>query len=404
MGAGNWIRNIGCAGWDSCYVKWGSEIGVFYYFLILLLFRRLFFNFFKKNVKLGCDTGRPCYSSLPAVIWPTVPRKGEDRECMLGNLTPVFSYLHSLPPIQDVGDEGRVIQETTACSENAVRLGDFRLVWDVIHSFEPRKLFIDVNEGDASEEATTIPPQQQQSTIHELSARLAHDFPLDRNSLQQKQQRALSTTNHYTELLDEKKVDHGPFLHVFIDNSNIAVGLAMNSKGRLPKLDYACLALILERGRHAARRVIVASSPLLQRIDVEGYEISVLQRVPLVYSNSDLRESNAKRKGRYANRTVLVEQGIDELLLLKMCESLLDYLPGKIVLATGDAAPSQLSSSGGFLACVKRALARGWEVEVASFDNSRSLSWTHPSLLEKWAGKLSIISLDPYIDALVAPG
>ena len=330
---------------------------------------------------------------------------------MLGNLTPVFSYLHSLPPIQAVDDEGQVTQEFIARPENAVRLGDFRLVWDVIHSAEPRKLFIDVNEGDATEEVTTSvrpTPQQQQSTIDELSVRLTHDFPLDRHSLQQKQQRALSTTttkDHYTELLIEKKPDHGPFLHIFIDNSNIAVGLAMNSKRRapLPKIDYACLALILERGRPAARKMIVASSPLLQSIDVEGYEVSILQRVPLVYTNSDLLESNAKRKGRYRDRTVLVEQGVDELLLLKMCESLLDYLPGKMVLATGDAAPSQLSSTGGFLTCVKRALARGWEVEVVSFDNSRSLSWTHPSLLEKWAGKMSNISLDPYIDALVAP-
>ena len=73
--------------------------------------------------------------------------------------------------------------------------------------------------------------------------------------------------------------------------------------GKRGQLDYTTLLAILERGRKVERRVLVASSPLWQGLDIaaewvrllripsrvidadlsihhQGYEVSILQRVP----------------------------------------------------------------------------------------------------------------------------
>ncbi|KAL0959232.1 hypothetical protein HGRIS_014508 [Hohenbuehelia grisea] len=101
--------------------------------------------------------------------------------------------------------------------------------------------------------------------------------------------------------------DGDPLIHVFVDHSNILVGMltyfnkhphilrnayksvprVVNAPGAHQKmkryLSHSALALLLERGRPVTKRVLAASSPLYQPIaDAEalGYEARVFKRVP----------------------------------------------------------------------------------------------------------------------------
>ncbi|KAF8122358.1 hypothetical protein EV363DRAFT_1182785 [Boletus edulis] len=78
-------------------------------------------------------------------------------------------------------------------------------------------------------------------------------------------------------------------IHVFIDHSNILIGLLTHHKrhrsgSRRPKrLSHGALALLLERGRPITRRCLVTSSPLYQPMDSAiqlGYDVRVYARVP----------------------------------------------------------------------------------------------------------------------------
>jgi hypothetical protein len=60
-----------------------------------------------------------------------------------------------------------------------------------------------------------------------------------------------------------------------------------------------------------------------------------------------------------------VEQGVDELLHLKIANTLLDNESGTLAIATGDGRISQFGT--GFITQIDRALARGWDVEVWSW-------------------------------------
>jgi hypothetical protein len=75
------------------------------------------------------------------------------------------------------------------------------------------------------------------------------------------------------------------------------------------------------------------------------------------------------------------EQAVDELLHLKLLQTLLLNEPGIIVLATGDAKASQFNEHG-FLSCVREALKRGWSVELWAFKNGES----HCFAVDKHAG------------------
>ncbi|KAF9983039.1 hypothetical protein BGZ75_005481 [Mortierella antarctica] len=62
------------------------------------------------------------------------------------------------------------------------------------------------------------------------------------------------------------------------------------------------------------------------------------------------------------------EQGVDELLHLKMLETLLDHEPATMVVATGDGGDSEFGG-GGFYGVIRRALDRGWQVELVSWED-----------------------------------
>lgn len=183
--------------------------------------------------------------------------------------------------------------------------------------------------------------------------------------------------------------DDRPRVEVFIDNSNVLYSFlnwvrsrsdakvtslkapgkdaAGNPKtvktvtvaGKKVKLDYRVLFAVLERGRKVERRVIAGSSTLWQSLEpaVEwGYEVSLLQRVPRA-ENSKMSAAhisaaanqlaaqsngNKKRGGKGPQNAEIVvpqpvqgssqvkhykEQAVDELVHLKILQSLLDFNP-----------------------------------------------------------------------------
>ncbi|KAF2436028.1 hypothetical protein EJ08DRAFT_222815 [Tothia fuscella] len=96
-----------------------------------------------------------------------------------------------------------------------------------------------------------------------------------------------------------------------------------------------------------------------------------------------------------------VEQGVDELLHLKMLESVIDAdEPSIMVVATGDAA--QAEYSGGFAAMIVRALKKGWKVELVAWRKSVSARYRDQEM-QRWAvdGMFRIIELDGYAEFLL---
>ncbi|KAF9116943.1 hypothetical protein BGX27_008091 [Mortierella sp. AM989] len=173
-------------------------------------------------------------------------------------------------------------------------------------------------------------------------------------------------------------------------------------KGVFPKFDYSAFFNFLRRNRYAARQVLVGSSPLFQELDEaleHHYETIILRRVrkfvqgelgalpipikqlrypcnvmeggafPLASLESVREEACASQQSPVAGSRG--EQGVDELLHLKMLETLLDHEPATMVLATGDGGDSEFGG-GGFYGVIKRALDRGWQVEVVSWEDQLS--------------------------------
>jgi len=251
-------------------------------------------------------------------------------------------------------------------------------------------------------------------------------------------------------------------LHVFVDASNIFIGFTdqlKRSRNIPPRvhvpqvhLSFDGLALLMERRRPVCKRVLVGSTPHLPAFDkakAVGYECSVLEKV---YKAKELTErqiyfnthdrfgrllpgakapaansvptstmgSSPPGNGGYMSSgsgttttrgsettappqyapAKMIEQGVDEILHLKMLESVVDTeVPSTIVLATGDAAQAEYSS--GFMAMVERALKKGWKVELVSWSKNISLMYSRREWTQTWGGRFKIIYLDDYAEELL---
>lgn len=189
----------------------------------------------------------------------------------------------------------------------------------------------------------------------------------------------------------------------------------------------------MERRRPVAKRVLVGSSPLLPAFETAkavGYETNILDKV---YKAKELTErqkffqqseksprhlrqhssSGGEANGNSSGSETVtasaqasfaaekwVEQGVDEILHLKILESVVDAeRPSTIVLATGDAAEAEYSD--GFMAMVERALKKGWKVELLSWSKNISFAYRKKEFQSKWAGKFKIIELDNYAEDLL---
>ncbi|KAH0538517.1 hypothetical protein FGG08_004904 [Glutinoglossum americanum] len=210
-------------------------------------------------------------------------------------------------------------------------------------------------------------------------------------------------------------------IHVFVDFSNILIGfcdcvkksrgLSVSSHIRRPPLSFHSLSLILERGRPTAKRVLVGSKPLLpefKEAEQCGYETNILDKVLKVPTPRKMRQgrsgygtsgqsSGSETNARLPERKM--EQAVDEILHLKIMESLLDWSkPATIVLATGDAAEAEYS--GGFMKMVERALERGWQIELVSFRDNISNAYKNKAFRDKWREQFEIIGLDDFREEL----
>lgn len=229
-------------------------------------------------------------------------------------------------------------------------------------------------------------------------------------------------------------------VHVFIDMSNISIGfhdclkvirdIPVSVRVRRVPLNFHNFSLVLERGRPAAKRVLVGSDrpPYVTTAKSLGYETNILERV------HKAKELTPRQK-KFANRTnggntsasgigetsgsetntgyhssgnmalgfqpsKWVEQAVDEILHLKILESLIDAdKPSTIVLATGDAAQAEYSD--GFMRMVERALEKGWVVELVSFRMNTSSAYMRREFRNKWGSMFKWVCLDDFAEALI---
>ena len=268
-------------------------------------------------------------------------------------------------------------------------------------------------------------PARRQTMIHKLQTA----FPHERKYLQH--------TTLITPSLSTRNVDESG-IHVFVDISNILIGFheQLKSNRNLPPdqkvhripFNFPNFSLVLERGRPAAKRVLVGSDnfPHIERARDLGYETNILERVhkakalkPSTPSrhhhhhgnkNSHYHTSTGNTSGSdtapgpFPSTAVAlgpakwVEQAVDEILHLKILESVVDSETpgGTMVLATGDAAIAEYSA--GFLRMVERALKKGWTVELVSFSKGLSGLYRRGEFKRTWGPKFGIVELDGWAE------
>ncbi|KAB2580019.1 hypothetical protein BFW01_g5462 [Lasiodiplodia theobromae] len=221
-------------------------------------------------------------------------------------------------------------------------------------------------------------------------------------------------------------------IHVFIDFSNIHIGfqncvktmrgLPVQARIRREDIDFEALVLLMERRRPVAKRILVGSLPAIpafERAKSLGYETNILDKVFKARELTDRQKYFRQRENRASSggegsgsgsetntaapmkaKEAWVEQGVDEILHLKMLESVVDVdKPSTIVLATGDAATAEYSQ--GFMRMVERALKKGWRVELVSWQAGISNAYKKRDFRQKWGDAFRIISLDDYVEDLL---
>jgi hypothetical protein len=221
-------------------------------------------------------------------------------------------------------------------------------------------------------------------------------------------------------------------IHVFVDFSNIWIGfmdhlktLQIQMHQRIPhqNLSFDALVLLLERKRPVAKRVLAGSYPLLPAMELAkeiGYETAILEKVYKSREPSERQRRTLALQSRNSFAALgtqgspstpssssppkaaplpspapekWVEQGVDEILHLKILESIVDSdEPSTMVVATGDAAKAEYSE--GFMKMIVRALKKGWNVELVAFSKSISGEYWKQGFQMEWEGRFRILSLD----------
>ncbi|KAF2012197.1 hypothetical protein BU24DRAFT_375762 [Aaosphaeria arxii CBS 175.79] len=275
-----------------------------------------------------------------------------------------------------------------------------------------------------SKTTTNVVPRSREDRDYDFLNHLITSFPEDKKWLVSPMR-----------LTNDKSSPAG--LHVFVDASNILIGFKEVMKrigGTARDMSFDCLALLLERRRPVSKRVYASSTRLNAPIaSVEkfnelagevGYEKNIYEQV---FKSKEQTESqkffkDVDRVG-WVKATQLrsgsggsgsdsetgaapslprpapkwVEQGVDESLHLKMCQSIIDAeAPSTMVLATGDGAVAEYSD--GFLAHVERALKKGWKVELVSWKQQTSSGYKNRRFRQKWGDQFKIIELDNFLE------
>ena len=184
----------------------------------------------------------------------------------------------------------------------------------------------------------------------------------------------------------------------FYDHIKKVRGYGRKDPVRRPAFSFHSLSLILERGRGTAKKVLVGSSPItpviLEAREL-GYETSILERVEKERSPSS---ASSGSESATSNRRK-VEQAVDEICHLKILESVLDYTPSTIVLASGDGAAGEYSP--GFFRVIERCLARGWTVELVAFKQNLSRFYRDKAFKKKWKDQFRFVALDSFAEDLL---
>lgn len=174
----------------------------------------------------------------------------------------------------------------------------------------------------------------------------------------------------------------------------------------------------LVRRRPCAKRILAGSyrdgrnglPAFAQDAQDAGYETNILQRVPRLNPPAFQNGSGGRQQPHTPYRSATVageenygfrEQCVDEILHLKMLQSILDceHEPATLVLATGDASEAEFSD--GFYQQVLRALNKGWHVEVAAFLCNMSQTWRNQSLTAQYPGRYRVVELDRIAEELM---
>jgi hypothetical protein len=178
--------------------------------------------------------------------------------------------------------------------------------------------------------------------------------------------------------------------HIFIDNSNIFGGAQRAAKTLEPtvarrdiRVYYKNFFALLEHKAGRVRtRVLGGSVPpgnddLWKYATQAGYNTDLLRRI----------ETDDGR---------LVEQGVDELLHLKIANALLDErTPQTLILGTGDGTRSTFGTS--FRDQVVRAFRMGWSVRVYSWKAQLSPKFHH---LKTPSVDIEVYELDDWYDEI----
>lgn len=204
----------------------------------------------------------------------------------------------------------------------------------------------------------------------------------------------------------------------FHDALKLARGQSITQRIRRQPLSFHNFSLVLERGRPTAKRIVVGSDnfPAISEAKAIGYETNILDRVhkakELTPRQKRFSSTNGNGTGTGSGSETTaatavqyapekwVEQAVDEILHLKMMESIVDASePSTMVLATGDAAEAEYS--GGFLKMVERALGKGWKVELASFRHNTSGAYKRKEFRQRWGDRFKIVELDGFVEVLL---
>ncbi|KAL2151608.1 hypothetical protein VTH82DRAFT_6706 [Thermothelomyces myriococcoides] len=218
-------------------------------------------------------------------------------------------------------------------------------------------------------------------------------------------------------------------VHIFVDLSNIIIGfydrmkesrgVPINKRVMAPAFSFKNFDTILARDRNVAKRIVAGSLTnsynkrwpgyMIQAQELK-YEMNILERVPKPAS-SPVRKRRPKTgetptsghdtsgEECFFGSMKHGEQGVDELLHLKILQSAMDTpSPATMVLATGDAASAQYSD--GFKKNIERVLALGWNIELYGWSRNISSAWREPEFAEKWGHKFKIIELDEFCEEL----
>jgi hypothetical protein len=227
-------------------------------------------------------------------------------------------------------------------------------------------------------------------------------------------------------------------IHVFVDASNILIGfrntLREMRRDTYVDMSFDCLALLLERRRPVAKRAYAGSTrasathasteKFTELAGAVGYERDIYEQVLKVREPTEkqlffrdvskfgyakaiqMRDGSGSDSETGPSPTTpppapkWVEQGVDESLHLKMCQSIIDIdVPTTMVLATGDGAAAEFSD--GFLAHVERALKKGWKVELVSWKQQTNSGYKNRKFKTKWGDQFKIIELDEYIEYMI---